>query len=604
MEAGIKDAEEADAADAVGPIATTKQLPVLNTESSQKSFALLVDSSTQAHSKEPTTENGEEISGNYLPISQHFEVNSHKTTQSFNNEATSDNGREVSGNYLETAQHSKQKSRQTLSKDGISDNGRKVAGNYLEIPQYADQKTTQTQGVEGTLDNGRDVAQHFETLSKKATIENEEAIPDNYFEIPQHFEVKEHQSTVSPSKGVTSESVRRVSLNYLEIPQNSQVNKPKTPANFEQTEEAEELIIVIPAEPKVHILKTEFQPKNAMNEKNEPKRDILYESSQRHKTNKEPQLFAKLETPTVTELSWEQMENELEQDFSSNIEEEFNRIRQSYERKDDSNLQLKVQQELQELKAQPLEDVTELKAVSMPSGYGKSIEEDWHNFESLQGLSQAARQLLTDIEEPQFEQIRDIEMESLKAPTKEHFDAMPKVEYDLPDFAQEPLKIKTSTLKIITYTDLELPRQTKEQRPPPPAYDELEPRYQAAQYVRGQLNVQQSFQQQKPERPSGKPHATTSKVTFNYNTEEYYLPHEMPYDSEDDDDAANDDYQDAEAPPIVTTPLPQQRITTKTSETNNSIATNRSLPVEPPKPAARKFIGLPKNNSKLTYSDA
>lgn len=56
---------------------------------------------------------------------------------------------------------------------------------------------------------------------------------------------------------------------------------------------------------------------------------------------------------------WREMEKDIDADFSVNIEEEFNKIRHSYEANEEGFLE-------------------------SPTGYGKNIDEDWQNFENLE----------------------------------------------------------------------------------------------------------------------------------------------------------------------------------------------------------------------------
>ncbi|XP_065359932.1 trichohyalin-like [Calliphora vicina] len=64
---------------------------------------------------------------------------------------------------------------------------------------------------------------------------------------------------------------------------------------------------------------------------------------------------------------WQEMEKDVQHDFSNNIEEEFAKIRHSYEQNEGDFLEQK----------------SPLNSPQQPLGFGKSIEDDWLNFEKL-----------------------------------------------------------------------------------------------------------------------------------------------------------------------------------------------------------------------------
>ncbi|XP_073838699.1 uncharacterized protein [Musca autumnalis] len=82
------------------------------------------------------------------------------------------------------------------------------------------------------------------------------------------------------------------------------------------------------------------------------------------------------------DIIWQELEKDIEKDFAQNIEEEFARIRQSLELNEGDFLELK--EDLQLMNSPIAETpIKLLNSFENGNGFGKSIDEDWENFEKL-----------------------------------------------------------------------------------------------------------------------------------------------------------------------------------------------------------------------------
>uniref|UniRef100_T1PKK2 Centromere protein B dimerization protein n=1 Tax=Musca domestica TaxID=7370 RepID=T1PKK2_MUSDO len=85
------------------------------------------------------------------------------------------------------------------------------------------------------------------------------------------------------------------------------------------------------------------------------------------------------------DIIWQELEKDIEKDFAQNIEEEFARIRQSLELNEADFLELKDDLQLlnSPIAEEPTMFVNSFRDAQIGNGFGKSIEEDWENFEKL-----------------------------------------------------------------------------------------------------------------------------------------------------------------------------------------------------------------------------
>ncbi|XP_013118403.2 probable serine/threonine-protein kinase kinX [Stomoxys calcitrans] len=96
-----------------------------------------------------------------------------------------------------------------------------------------------------------------------------------------------------------------------------------------------------------------------------------------------------------SQLIWQDLEKDLELNFAQNIEEEFSRIRQSFEMNEADFLELKEDLQLASpTNSTPSSPTKTLGSIHSsfgnvsPNGFGKTIDDDWENFEKLQPNTQ------------------------------------------------------------------------------------------------------------------------------------------------------------------------------------------------------------------------
>ncbi|XP_075160750.1 uncharacterized protein LOC142233634 [Haematobia irritans] len=126
-----------------------------------------------------------------------------------------------------------------------------------------------------------------------------------------------------------------------------------------------------------------FTKENGSYNKNELN-GISHAKDIRSSQNPKPKNHANL----TTDIIWQELEKDIDMNHCQNIEEEFSRIRHSIEMNEADFLELKEDLQLASPPSSPIFKVPYAPTATSDNGFGKTIEDDWENFEKLQTVEQ------------------------------------------------------------------------------------------------------------------------------------------------------------------------------------------------------------------------